>query len=58
MDHKACIFVLLVLTNRLLNVIAGLAFENPYTSMDACKSSKVKTEIPEDDFGGKSNSLS
>lgn len=33
----------------------GLEFENPYTSMDACKMAKVKTEIPEDSFGGLEN---
>ena len=46
------------MTNQLLHVSAGDASENSDTSMDACKAAKVKSEIPEEDLGGKLNCLS
>ncbi|XP_019449577.1 PREDICTED: protein gamma response 1-like [Lupinus angustifolius] len=30
----------------------GLAFDNPYISMDACEAVRVKSKAPEDNFGG------
>ena len=46
------------MTNRFLHVIAGDAFGNSDTSMDACKAAKEKSEIMEEAIVGKLNFLS